>query len=186
MYFRGGMSSLSHIFHHSRLTIADSVAVGCCCHCADHFWTGRSALIESSEALSQNSGQSGSPLGMMAGNSTTSHWSDIESLVCCANRRPVKSFLPQRVLWLTIPLAIKFSVLSTSTSKTSSWPSGVTLTISSVVKLEVVSRGPKSLWRLSVPDCEVAVVAQKASNSACVVAVVDAQLSDPVSASVGL
>ena len=50
---------------------------------------------------------------------------------------PVKSFFAHRVLWLTIPLAIKFSVLSISTSNTSALPSAVILTILSVVKSEV-------------------------------------------------
>src|SRR6056297_2920992 len=110
MYLTGGILSFSHSFHHSRFTIADSADVGCCCHCADHLLTGSDALIDSSASFSQNSGHSGSSDGMMAGNSTTSHWSDIGSAACCASKRPVKSFLPHRVLWLTTPLAITFSV----------------------------------------------------------------------------
>src|SRR5210317_1241123 len=97
-YLIGGISSSSQFCHHSFLTIAPSDAVGCCCHCAFHFANGNAALTLSKSSLFQNSGHNGSFEGIIAGNSTTSHWSDMTSPVWFLSKRPVKSFVPHRVM----------------------------------------------------------------------------------------
>ena len=68
----GGRSE-SQIFHHSRLTIADTSDVGCCMYCAIHLPLGSSVLSASSSWSDQNSGHKGLPEGKIAGKSITSH-----------------------------------------------------------------------------------------------------------------
>ena len=99
MYSQSGADSESHIFHHSRFTIAASSAVGCCWYCAFHWNTGIDALVRSSASKSKNSGQSGfsviSPVSFsissIAGNSTTSNWSERSLFVISLTTRPVRS-----------------------------------------------------------------------------------------------
>ena len=86
------------MFHHSFLTIAPSSAVGFCCHCAFHLARGKDALTFNKSSFCQNCGQSGLSDGIIAGNSTISHSSDMISEPCALISLPVKSFKPHRVI----------------------------------------------------------------------------------------
>ena len=101
MYEHAGGSSFSQIFHHSRLIIAPSSAVGFCMYCAFHFATGIDAFTPSSSSKLQYSGQSDSPEGIIAGNSTISHLSAPFSL-CFARTFAVKSRIDHRVITIII------------------------------------------------------------------------------------
>ena len=63
----------SHLFHHSLLIIAFSSPVGCCWYCAFHLLGGIDAFTAVKSSKLQYSGQQGSPLSKIAGNSTISH-----------------------------------------------------------------------------------------------------------------
>jgi len=99
---KSGMSSSSHVCHHSRLMILPSSAVGFCCHCACHFCSVSEARVAVNESMSQYSGQIGLLLGNIAGNSISSHWSALGSFACASINLPVKSFTLHLVITITI------------------------------------------------------------------------------------
>ena len=95
-----GGSSSGHSLHQSRLMIAASSPVGFCWYCAFHWNTGMDAFVRSSACRSKNSGHrafctnspvSASSTSRIAGNSTTSYWSESSLLVISRIRRPVRS-----------------------------------------------------------------------------------------------
>ena len=101
MYSQLGGDSSAHSFHHSRLTIAASSAVGFCWYCAFHWNNGIEALVWLRARRLKNSGQrgfsvslvgsSGSATSKIAGNSTISYWSAWSFCAISRTTRPVKS-----------------------------------------------------------------------------------------------
>ena len=89
-----------HFLHHSRLISAPSSEVGDCIHCAFHFATGNVAFTFSSSSAFQYSGHTG-PWSMIAGNSTTSHWSAFTPPWFLSNI-PVRSLVLHLVITKTI------------------------------------------------------------------------------------
>ena len=76
--------------------------VGLCMYCAAHFDGLTEAFILSNSFFDQKLDQSGVPLGNIAGNSITSHWSAPFYCAIFLINLPVKSFLDQRVITITI------------------------------------------------------------------------------------
>ena len=68
---------------------------------AFHFCADKEAFTPSSSSIFQNPGHKGRPLGMIAGNSITSHWSAFR-VFWALSKRAVRSFVPQRVITMTI------------------------------------------------------------------------------------
>ena len=96
------MPSFSQVFHHSLFTIEPLSAVGFCIHCAFHLLTGKEAFTDNSSSFFQNSDHKGSSeSGIIAGNSTTSHWSACVS-DCLFNNLPAKSLVLHLVITKTI------------------------------------------------------------------------------------
>ena len=100
-YSHSGGSSSSHFLHHSLFIMAEVSEVGCCWYCAIHLAFGSSSLSAVSSTKDQNSGHSGFPEGINAGNSITSQSSPplcAAALSTCA----VKSLNPHRVITITM------------------------------------------------------------------------------------